>query len=86
MKEDTLRRLSTLIARLFARDLALRGSERFREDLGLDSLDLVRLQVCVEDAWEIRFDPVNDDLAAALTTVGALVSLIESKRRGDPVP
>lgn len=82
MSDTTLTRLSALLTRLFARDVALRGDERFREDLGLDSIDLVRLQVAIEDAWGIRFDPISDDLASALTSVGAMVYLIDDKDEG----
>ena len=43
-----------------------------RDDLGLDSMDIVRLQIVLEDRLNFRFDPGRHDLDAVFTTVGAI--------------
>lgn len=43
-----------------------------RDDLGLDSMDIVRLQVVIEDEFNFRFDPGSHDLDAVFTTIGAI--------------
>lgn len=43
-----------------------------RKDLGFDSIMLVILQIDIEDAFQIRFDPVHDDLQKIFTTVKAM--------------
>jgi acyl carrier protein len=45
---------------------------RLREDLDLDSLHLVELQVAVEDRFGVRFDPTDEQLLDAFSTVGSL--------------
>jgi acyl carrier protein len=61
------------------RDLA---AQRFREDLDLDSLHMVELQTAVEDHFAVIFDPEDDDLLDAFSTVGALASYVR-RRRGE---
>ena len=43
------------------------------DDLGLDSLALVKLQVALEAKLNICFDPLTVDLTEVFDTVGALV-------------
>ena len=50
---------------------------RLREDLELDSLDMVNLQVAVEDEFDIRFDPVETDLTEVFQTVGSLAEFLK---------
>src|ERR1700712_1831147 len=49
-----------------------RPEARLREDLNLDSLDLVELQVAIEDRLTMRFDPADDGFLEAFDTVGSL--------------
>jgi len=51
-------------------------STRFREDLGLDSLDEIELVMDVEHHFEIS---IADEEAVKLLTVGAAVDFIEKK-------
>lgn len=51
---------------------ALTAESNLRDDLGLDSMDIVRLQILLEDRLNFRFDPVRHDLDAVFTTVGAI--------------
>jgi acyl carrier protein len=55
-------------------------SQRFREDLDLDSLHMVELQSVIEDEFGIVFDPEDEDLFDALSTFGALASYVQNHR------
>jgi len=52
---------------------------RLREDLELDSLAMVKLQIAVEDEFDIHFDPIQMDLTDVFETVGSLGSFVESQ-------
>ena len=45
------------------------------DDLGLDSLDVVELIVCLEDEYGVS---IPDDVASTLTTVGKIVDYVEA--------
>ena len=48
-----------------------------REDLGADSLDVVELALCLEDAFSIA--PFTDAEGDAMKTVGDVVKSVEKK-------
>ena len=50
---------------------------RLREDLELDSLDLVNLQLAIEEGLSMRFNPIEMDLTHVFETVGSLASFLE---------
>jgi acyl carrier protein len=54
----------------------------FREDLEADSLDLVELIMALEDEFrdELGDEPISDDDAREITTVGKAVQYIEERR------
>ncbi|MBQ8143351.1 MAG: acyl carrier protein [Butyricicoccus sp.] len=49
----------------------------FMDDLEADSLDLVEMMMALED--EFGIDPITEEEAATLKTVGDVVALINSK-------
>ena len=49
-----------------------------KNDLGLDSLDIVEILMSVEEEWGIVFD---DDETTSLKTVGDVIALIERKTK-----
>lgn len=49
----------------------------FMEDLEADSLDLVEMMMALED--EFGIDPITEEEAATIKTVGDVVALINSK-------
>jgi acyl carrier protein len=53
----------------------LRDDARFREDLGIDSTELVEISVAVERAMLVSID---SETLWSLTTIGDLVELVES--------
>jgi acyl carrier protein len=54
----------------------------FREDLEADSLDLVELIMALEDEFrdELGDEPISDDDAREITTVGKAVQYIQERR------
>lgn len=55
------------------------GDTLLREDIGLDSIDLVVLQIEVEERWNIRFDPFQDDFQKIFCSIGTLCEFLERK-------
>ncbi len=48
---------------------------RFKDDLKLDSLDLVEMVMDIEDQYDVMLD---DDVAAEIKTVGDLIKAVEN--------
>ncbi|MEY8284158.1 acyl carrier protein [Lachnospiraceae bacterium 50-23] len=48
-----------------------------REDIGLDSIDLVVLQVEIEDQWDIRFNPLEDDFLEIFDSINSLCEFLK---------
>ena len=57
-----------------------RRDHRFKEDLNLDSLDVIELALRMEDFFKIEI-PDND--AEKLLTVGQCIDYIEGKTKGE---
>lgn len=52
---------------------------KLRDEIGLDSIDLVVLQINVEDCFNIRFDPLADNFLKIFDSVGTLCEYVDSK-------
>lgn len=52
--------------------------QNLRHDLSLDSLAMTTLQVAIEDAFDLRFDPLQTDLAGVFETVGSLANYVRA--------
>lgn len=59
------------------------AAQRFREDLDLDSLHMAEFQGIAEDEFGIVFDPEDEDLFDALSTIGALASYVQRHGRAE---
>lgn len=55
---------------------------RLQEDLGMESLQLVELQIELESMFRITFDPMEDDFFEIFQTVGSLYDTMERKLKG----
>lgn len=60
-------------------DIPMTKDTALRENIGLDSIDLVVLQIEVEDRWNIRFDPFQDDFQKIFCSIGTLCEFLELK-------
>jgi acyl carrier protein len=67
-----------IVARVCRIDPArVQDTDRFREELGVDSLAKLELVVQVERAFDVRFE---DDEAAALASVGDVIQRLLASR------
>lgn len=82
--EDLMRRLQALYEEARGPDRTLRGPERLREDLGIDSLQMMEMLVALEE--QLRVEIVGDPRVFTVTTVDDLVELLGTlTRNGDHV-
>jgi acyl carrier protein len=66
-----------LVERLGLEPEELTPEARFREDLGLDSLDMVELVSALENELGV---PVTDEVALSLTSLGEVVAYVDARR------
>lgn len=60
----------------------IQPATRLQEDLGMESLQLVMLQVALEDTFRFTFDPLRDDFRLIFQTAGALCAYVKEKTDG----
>ena len=78
---DMLKKLNSIVSEVLKGGLnkPLEAASRL-QDIGIDSLNFLRLVVSVEDTFGIEFDDDNLDLSR-FETVSSLMSYIEGRRR-----
>jgi len=82
---DTFERVKSILVEVLGADAdSITKETKFREDLEADSLDLVELIMAIEDEFkaELGEEPISDDDARGMTTVGKAVSYIEDRQTG----
>ena len=57
----------------------IQGNVLLKDDLGLDSIDLVILQVELEDKFRIRFEPLEDNFSKIFYSIKTLCDCLEKK-------
>jgi acyl carrier protein len=72
----TVKQLETIFKDVFNID-KITMNDHLKEDLMLDSISLVELQVNIEDGFDIRFNPIEDDMVSVFKTISSLVAFIE---------
>lgn len=73
----TIERLTTMIVDRMGVDKdTINMESRFKEDLGADSLDVVEFIMELEDEFSVE---IPDSDAETLTTVGAVVTYLDSQ-------
>jgi acyl carrier protein len=77
------RLVASLMDRLGLQPEELTPDARFREDLGLDSLDMVDLVSTLENELGV---PVTDKVALALTSLGDVVAYVEAQHGASHEP
>ncbi len=77
--KNSMEKLTDIFQELFEINISeINFNDSLRDDLKLDSINLVNLQVAIEDSFDIRFNPLESDLALIFKTVGSLLSFLES--------
>ena len=77
----SLEPLKHLLADIFPRLTQLdtiKAEYRLRDDLEIDSLDMVTLQLAIEEKFDIRFDPIETNLADVFETVGSVAMFLDT--------
>lgn len=82
---EVMNRLIDLVTDLYRNSMSYRKGVKITadtdisRDLGFDSVMLVVLQINIEDAFHMRFDPMEEDLRNVFSTIRPLSDYI-SKR------
>jgi len=80
MGSDLEKRINDCIQTVLGRPLKEAGPQvRLREDLEMESLQLIELQVELETAFSITFDPIEDDFFEIFQTIGTLRGAVAKK-------
>jgi acyl carrier protein len=66
----------TAVADWLPSDQIFSPKTSLREDLGFDSLAIVRLQISLEDNFNFRFDPVNTDFISVFNSIENLTTFL----------
>ncbi len=74
----TLEKLQSLLTRDFALPLERLDAAARLEDLDIDSLRMIEILFCVEDAFKITVPADQAELKARLHTLGDLATYIDS--------
>lgn len=76
--DKTLRKITEIIEKRYKEagmddsSAVFNEDTHIRQDLGFDSIMLVVLQIDIEDAFHIRFNPAEEDCRQIFTTIGNL--------------
>lgn len=76
---DTLERLKVIFTKVKPNvDVTnITTDSRLLEDLGIDSLSLMLLAMCIEDEFHFQFDTITNPFK----TIGDVIAYIESKTK-----
>ena len=80
MKKTSKDFIILLLGELFpqiTRDKDIVTNQRLREDLNLDSLDMINLQLAIEDRLHYKFDPLENNLAEVFESVESVASFLD---------
>lgn len=80
MHDDLISRINTCIETILGYSLKQAGPNmRLQEDLKMESLQLIELQIELETAFSISFDPIEDDFFEIFQTIGTLYDAVAKK-------
>ena len=82
--KNTTEKLTDIFQDLFGIDISkISLDNSLRDDLKLDSINLVNLQVEIEDCFNIRFNPLETDLGLIFKTVDSLLNYLGSGEKDE---
>lgn len=79
MIEKKLKEIIKKTANWLPEEIAIDEDSNLNTDLGFDSLSKIKLQIEIEDAFELDFDPVDTDFVVVFSTFGNIMKHIKSK-------
>ena len=53
---------------------------KLRNDLDLDSVSLINFQILIEDEFDVRFNPIEDDIAKIFYDISSLIDYLKSNK------
>ncbi len=83
-REEIENKIIKIVAEMFNnsagynKDVIVRAETHLQDELGFDSVMLVVLQIDIEDAFHIRFDPVEEDLQQIFLSAHTLTDSVQS--------
>ena len=83
-REETENRIIGIVSEMFRNsagynsDITVSAESKIRDELEFDSIMLIVLQIDIEDAFQIRFDPVEEDLQQVFLSVRTLTDSVQS--------
>ena len=83
-REEIKNRIMEMVAKMFCnssrykKDVTINAEACIRDELGFDSVLLIVLQIDIEDAFHIRFNPIEEDLRQIFTSVETLTDYVQS--------
>ena len=83
-REETENKIIEIVTEMFRnsalynKDLTVNAETQIQDELGFDSIMLIVLQIDIEDAFHIRFDPVEEDLQQVFLTARTLTDSVQN--------
>ena len=83
-RNETEHRIIGIVTEMFRnsaeynKGITINAETKIQEELGFDSVMLVVLQIDIEDAFQIRFDPVEEDLQQVFLSARTLTDSVQS--------
>lgn len=85
-REETENRIMGIVTEMFLnsagynKDVTVSAETQIQNELGFDSIMLIMLQIDIEDAFHIRFDPVEEDFQQVFLSVRTLTDFVQSHK------
>ncbi|MBR4318421.1 MAG: acyl carrier protein [Oscillospiraceae bacterium] len=81
MEQETLEIIKKCVEKALEKNVPeLHFEMSLSDDLEMESLQIVMLQVELEDAFGISFDPMEDDFFQIFSTVGGVYTAVKRKQ------
>lgn len=83
-REETENKIIEIVTEMFRnsalynKDVTVNAETQIQDELGFDSIMLIVLQIDIEDAFHIRFDPVEEDLQQVFLTARTLTDSVQN--------
>lgn len=79
IRKDIERMIKAVLNMRENEHIAIENNTHLENDLGMDSMEMIRLQLDIEDTYGFEFDPVEDDFDTCFSTYGVLCKCVSDK-------